>query len=204
MDNELMDELAKVPKGMRYIDAPNFPKIHKLLREGTPYITPSLCQMDPTPHPASQNILEMETVHAIEGRFQIHPESYSPRVFCRVNDPSGKTYNVYELLRTGEAILWPYVPSGFDFWLIDVPTVSAINMKRFLRTATGAQLYFTPNIPEGVWDALRQAQAEAERLSGAPTFEVRGKTSPKDLSDAIPQADGDSGTLLDHLPEGSH
>ena len=37
-DDGLMTELAKVPKGTRYIDAPNFPTIHRLLKARTPFI----------------------------------------------------------------------------------------------------------------------------------------------------------------------
>jgi hypothetical protein len=41
---ELEQELAKVPEGMRYIDAPNFPAIQKLLKEGTPMIPTRVVQ----------------------------------------------------------------------------------------------------------------------------------------------------------------
>jgi len=160
-------------------------------------ITTGLLSQPTGPNPASQNRLEMETVHAVEGRFQIHPESYSPRVFCRVNDPSGKTYNVYELLRTGESILWPTVPSGFDFWLIDVPTVSAINMKRDLALLEAARKHtMTPE------EAQKESWVRGEMAIGtdADEWKYRGDI----LYTPVPQADGDSGTLLDHLPEGSH
>jgi hypothetical protein len=36
--SELMIELEKVPKGWRYIDSPNYPKIKRLLDEGTPFM----------------------------------------------------------------------------------------------------------------------------------------------------------------------
>jgi hypothetical protein len=32
-----MRELAKVPAGCRYIEAPNYPRIQQLLRENTPF-----------------------------------------------------------------------------------------------------------------------------------------------------------------------
>ena len=38
VNKELMEELEKVPEGMRYIEAPNYSKIKKLLEESTPYI----------------------------------------------------------------------------------------------------------------------------------------------------------------------
>ena len=41
VNKELMEELEKVPEGMRFIEAPNFLKIKQLLEEGTPYIAVS-------------------------------------------------------------------------------------------------------------------------------------------------------------------
>jgi hypothetical protein len=37
---KLHEALSKVPKGMRYIDSPNFLEIQKLLEEGTPLFFP--------------------------------------------------------------------------------------------------------------------------------------------------------------------
>jgi hypothetical protein len=57
-----------------------------------------------------------ETVIANEGKYQPHPESYSPRVFVYIK----ATEIFYELLRTGEAVSWvTQAPEGFDYWIID-------------------------------------------------------------------------------------
>ena len=55
------------------------------------------------------------------------PESYSPRVFVYVK----ATDINYELLRTGEAVPWVTTsPGGFDFWLMDVNTLSDVGVHR--------------------------------------------------------------------------
>jgi hypothetical protein len=208
MENELMGELAKVPKGVRYINAPNFPKIYKLLKEGTPYIPlrpqrPLRLGLEPLrplePLEPLEPMAEQTVTIASAGEFQIHPESYSPRVFCfekgekGESDPSGRTCNpvCYELLRTGESIPWPSVPSGFDFWLVDVPSVSAINMKR-----TRA-----PMTPEEK-DAQRKSWVRGEMALGTDADEWNYRT--REIYTPVPQADGDPVLPLDHLPEGSH
>jgi hypothetical protein len=69
------------------------------------------------------------TVIAANGNYETHPESYSPRVIVLVCDKT----EFYELLRTGEAIPWgTSLPTGrgFDFWIIDVPTIHSLGVHR--------------------------------------------------------------------------
>lgn len=69
----------------------------------------------------------MDTVNAAQGGYEPHPDSYSPRVFVYVK----ATDINYELLRTGEAVPWPVKqPQGFDFWVMDVNTLSDLGVHR--------------------------------------------------------------------------
>jgi hypothetical protein len=84
-----------------------------------------------------------ENVIVAEGKYQPHPDSYSPRVFVYVKS----TDIHYELLRTGEAIPWPVrVPEGFDFWICDVTHLADLGVHR----AQGIEPHVTtPQITEG-------------------------------------------------------
>jgi hypothetical protein len=69
----------------------------------------------------------METVDASKGGYEVHPDSYSPRVFVYVKS----TDIFYELLRTGEAVPWvTTAPSGFDFWVMDVDRLADVGVHR--------------------------------------------------------------------------
>jgi hypothetical protein len=72
--------------------------------------------------------LEQETVLASKNEFQVHPESYLPRVFVYVRND--RTW--YELLKTGVAIPWTESPEsrGFSFWIADVDYMSDFGMYR--------------------------------------------------------------------------
>ena len=67
-----------------------------------------------------------ETVICADGLFQAHPESYSPRIFVETDDKEG----YYEILRTGEAVVWPRLPDRFDFWHFKVQMLSDVNIVR--------------------------------------------------------------------------
>jgi len=68
-----------------------------------------------------------QTVNASLGKYEAHPDSYSPRVFVYVQH--NDIY--YELLRTGEAVPWPTkIPDGFDFWIADVERLSDLGVHR--------------------------------------------------------------------------
>jgi hypothetical protein len=72
--------------------------------------------------------LKQENVIVAEAKFEIHPESYFPRVFVFVREE--QVY--YELLRTGMAVPWKETPAGrgFDFWIIDVDYTRDFGMYR--------------------------------------------------------------------------
>lgn len=73
-------------------------------------------------------ILNQETVNVSETKFQVHPESFLPRVFVYVRE--NQTW--YELLKTGTAIPWKETPEGrgFDFWICDCDYLSDFGMYR--------------------------------------------------------------------------
>jgi hypothetical protein len=72
-------------------------------------------------------IMSEQTVNASLGKYEPHPDSYSPRVFVYVK----ATDIHYELLRTGEAVAWPVEPpTGFDFWICDVERLADVGVHR--------------------------------------------------------------------------
>lgn len=83
--------------------------------------------------------LKKNTVVTAFGNFEEHPEAYRPRIFCRTEHGSGKTY---ELLQDGQAVVWPKAPDAdkvkFTFWLIDIESLKDMNIKR-PQTPTGEQ-----------------------------------------------------------------
>ena len=115
------------------------------------------------------------TVNASDGHFEEHPESYRPRVFAAIMPPmqyrrggedgltpTGREEKVYEILSNGQAIPWPCLPKelcGFDFWVLYVESLSDVTMMRH-----APQI---PRIPQAVWDALKESQDMAEKISGA-------------------------------------
>jgi hypothetical protein len=114
-------------------------------------------------------------VNAEDGNFEEHPESYRPRVFAAIMPPmqyrrggedgltpTGREEKVYEILSNGQAIPWPCLPKelcGFDFWVLYVESLSDVTMMRH-----APQI---PRIPQAVWDALKESQDMAEKISGA-------------------------------------
>ena len=116
-------------------------------------------------------------VNAEDGNFEEHPESYRPRVFAAIMPPmqyrrggedgltpTGREESkVYEILSNGQAIPWPCLPAkelcGFDFWVLYVESLSDVTMMRH-----APQI---PRIPQAVWDALKESQDMAEKISGA-------------------------------------
>jgi hypothetical protein len=95
--------------------------------------------MAPTPPNVK---VDMEIVIAAEGKFEAHPEAYSPRVFVAIMPPTGNedgngvpetaVDKVYEILTNGWAVPWPCLPDkrtcGFDYW--EVYSDSLPNMIR--------------------------------------------------------------------------
>ena len=73
--------------------------------------------------------IEAQTIVANEGRFEPHPEGYTPRVFAAVWERGAK---VYEILQNGHAIPWPCLPilEGFDYWVLYVEHLADIDMHR--------------------------------------------------------------------------
>lgn len=74
-----------------------------------------------------------QKVDASKGGFEVHPESYSPRVFAAVIPTKGRLA-VYEILMTGDAITWgenyPDVTRVGSFWFFTVNSLSDMNMFR--------------------------------------------------------------------------
>ena len=74
-------------------------------------------------------IVEKTVVNATLGGYTQHPESYTPlRMIVFV----ASTNEHFELLRTGEAITWGSTPppASLECWLVDVPHISWIGVKR--------------------------------------------------------------------------
>ena len=130
------------------------------------------------------------TVNASDGHFEEHPESYRPRVFAAIMPPmqyrrggedgltpTGREESkVYEILSNGQAIPWPCLPAkelcGFDFWVLYVGSLSDVTMMRHapqMEVEVQGKTYplLIPRIPQAVWDALKESQDMAEKISGA-------------------------------------
>ena len=144
--------------------------------------------------------IEAQTIVANEGRFEPHPEGYTPRVFAAVWERGAK---VYEILQNGHAIPWPCLPilEGFDYWVLYVEHLSDIDMHRAPKKAG-----FGPT-----QKAIDNAQV-AHRYQQDPVPQADGYsgTLPEDVT-WIGEIDGkrysglkpESGPFS-HLPEGSH
>jgi hypothetical protein len=169
--------------------------------------------------------IEAQTIVANEGRFEPHPEGYTPRVFAAVWERGAK---VYEILQNGHAIPWPCLPilEGFDYWVLYVEHLSDVDMHRAPKKAgfgptqkaiDNAQVahrqyqqdpvpqadgysesFSTPKIPSEVWKALKEFHEDAERESGTPSW--IGEIDGKRYSGLGKPESGP----LSHLPEGSH
>jgi hypothetical protein len=146
--------------------------------------------------------IEAQTIVANEGRFEPHPEGYTPRVFAAVWERGAK---VYEILQNGHAIPWPCLPilEEFDYWVLYVEHLSDVDMHRVPKK-TG----FGPSTQK----AIDNAQV-AHRYQQDPVPQADGYsgTLPEDVT-WIGEIDGkryrglgnpESGPLS-HLPEGSH
>lgn len=81
--------------------------------------------------PLSQGIITaQETVLAANCGYERHPDSYPLRVFAYVMAET----RFYELLMTGEAIVWGGLdsppPDTMEYWLVDVPTIHSLGVHR--------------------------------------------------------------------------
>ena len=76
-------------------------------------------------------IVEKTTVQAVDGGYEVHPESYTPLRMIVFVQSTGEHF---ELLRTGEAITWGSTPppDSMEYWAIDCPHISWIGVKRAL------------------------------------------------------------------------
>ena len=74
-------------------------------------------------------IVEKTAVLAVDGGYQAHSESYFPLRMIVFVQSTGEHF---ELLRTGEAITWGSTPppASLECWLVDVPHISWIGVKR--------------------------------------------------------------------------
>ena len=74
-------------------------------------------------------IVEKTTVVATDGGYQAHLESYFPLRMIVFVQSTGEHF---ELLRTGEAITWGSTPppASLECWMIDVPHISWVGVKR--------------------------------------------------------------------------
>ena len=64
----------------------------------------------------------VKTVLCAAGKFEEHPESYSPRIFVRVMNP---TIRHYELLQSGWILDWPSLPpeGSPDYMLFQIEDI---------------------------------------------------------------------------------
>jgi hypothetical protein len=79
--------------------------------------------------------ISTETVLCAAGGFEVHPESYNPRVFVRVMNPE---ICHYELLTNGWFLDWPSLPpEGFPDYMLfvidDIHCFSKIKQKKHPR-----------------------------------------------------------------------
>jgi hypothetical protein len=85
-------------------------------------------RMTETPTPVTAKI-EKTVVDASAGKYEVHPESYSPLRLIVFVQSTGEHY---ELLGTGEAITWGSTPppASLEHWEIDIPHISWVGVKR--------------------------------------------------------------------------
>ena len=85
-------------------------------------------RMTETPTPVTAKI-EKTVVDASAGKYERHPESYSPLRLIVFVQSTGEHY---ELLGTGEAITWGSTPppASLEHWEIDIPHISWVGVKR--------------------------------------------------------------------------
>ena len=141
--------------------------------------------------------IEAQTVVTNEGRFEPHPEGYTPRVFAAVWERGAK---VYEILQNGHAIPWPCLPilEGFDYWVLYVEHLSDVDMHR----APKPKLRYPHSVELSGCVACFDPVPQADGYSG---------TLPENVT-WIGEVDGKKYTglgnpesgPLSHLPEGSH
>jgi hypothetical protein len=76
----------------------------------------------------------IETVICAKGKFEVHLEAYYPRIFVTTSkhDDDGLHIKHYEILRDGQALVWPGLPDacGFDFWHFTVNELRDFKMTR--------------------------------------------------------------------------
>jgi hypothetical protein len=110
--------------------------------------------------------VDMDIVVAAEGKFEAHPEAYSPRVFVAIMPPTGNedgdgvpetaVDKVYEILTNGWAIPWPCLPDkrtcGFDYWEVYsdcLPNMIRHNVPKAVRV---------PVVSDATWRAIREKE----------------------------------------------
>jgi hypothetical protein len=73
--------------------------------------------------------IEKTVVDASAGKYERHPESYSPLRLIVFVQSTGEHY---ELLKTGEAVTWGSTPppEGMECWIVDIPHLSWMGVKR--------------------------------------------------------------------------
>jgi hypothetical protein len=164
--------------------------------------------------------IEAQTVVANEGGFEPHPESYTPRVFAAVQSVKLFYERVFMesfvesagvLLDDKQQINTAIDPELEDLMREAGRAAANILHTRYPNAVSQADGDCSelpqPVIPPEVWDALKEAEAAAERESGA----LRMIDGPEDVT-WIGEIDGKryaglgkpkSGTP-DHLPEGGH
>jgi len=87
--------------------------------------------------------------------FVEHPEGYTPRIFATTGN------QVFELLKNGCVVERPHLPNGldFDWWYIKTDSWHGITFSR--------EPIPLPTVPQEVWDALKAADVDIEKLTGA-------------------------------------
>jgi len=85
--------------------------------------------IEPPVTPVVMPVVEKTVVDASAGKYECHPESYSPLRLIVFVQSTGEHF---ELLRTGEVITWGSTPppASMEYWAIDVPHISWVGVKR--------------------------------------------------------------------------
>lgn len=114
--------------------------------------------MAPTPPNVK---VDMEIVIAAEGKFEAHPEAYSPRVFVSVFVSVSDPDKVYEILTNGWAVPWPCLPDkrtcGFDYWEVYSDSLPNMIRHNLADTRFGYDSDMVkPYTPESVSQAVSQ------------------------------------------------